>query len=391
MGSLTADQPVDHLVARSRLPAPGGVAEVAPAIVDRGQLVAQRVGGDEVLVDDARVVGQLREPRRPAGVVGPLAQLARAEVRRLLRDTHLVGVAEQREEVVGMVLHGRLLAGLGHLAVEDRGHGEDGVLVHVRGVGVPGALAGEAGEVGEPPGVDVRLPVHEHLDRERVERHEHDRGRRGALRVPHPRVAGGDEARGVRREQEHEAEQDRGQAEDGADRPQQLGPRVGDGEPGADGGAQREGRCGRPAEPPYEREREHGEQAADEHEVDDPPGAPVDQGGERLDGEQDQARDEQDHEREGDDAPACDVVRGEERGVAAQHVQQRLGEGQRGERGEMHPGAPERARSSVDWCRGRGRAHRGRAWYSTRMPEGRTSRRSTSNDSPSARSKKASS
>ena len=104
-------------------------------------------------------------------------------------------------------------------------------------------------------------------------------------------------------------------------------------------------------------------------------------------GEQDQAGTEQHHQRERDDAPARDVVGGEERGIAAQDVEQRLRERQRGERDQMQTGTPERTQPTVFAGRRCGGAHRGRAWYSTRVPEGRTSRRSISNASPSARSK----
>ena len=78
---------------------------------------------------------------------------------------------------------------------------------------------------------------------------------------------------------------------------------------------------------------------------------------------------------------------GEERRVAPEDVEQRLREGQRGERDQMQTGTPERTQPTVFAGRRRGGAHRGRAWYSTRVPEGRTSRRSMSNASPSARSK----
>ena len=81
-----------------------------------------------------------------------------------------------------------------------------------------------------------------------------------------------------------------------------------------------------------------------------------------LDGQQDQSGDEQHRQREGDDAPARDVVRGEERGIATEDVEQRLGEGQRGECDQVHSGAPERAQPTLvagDRCGG---AHRGRAW-----------------------------
>ncbi len=74
---LAAREPGQDPVARHRVPAPLGVAEVAPAVVDRGQPLAQRVGRHKVGVDDARVVGQLREPGGAAGIVGPLAQAAR--------------------------------------------------------------------------------------------------------------------------------------------------------------------------------------------------------------------------------------------------------------------------------------------------------------------------
>ncbi len=74
-------------------------AEVAPRRRDRGQLVREVLGEDEVAVDD-REVGEQRADALGERLSIRIAELGRAEMRLRLVDVQVVGAAEQREEVV---------------------------------------------------------------------------------------------------------------------------------------------------------------------------------------------------------------------------------------------------------------------------------------------------
>jgi hypothetical protein len=71
-------------------------------------------------------------------------------------------------------------------------------------------------------------------------------------------------------------------------------------------------------------------------------GAPVREGGERLDTKQNQGGTKDHDQRERHHAPACDVMGCEERRIAAEHVKQRQGDRQRGNPDQMHTRARQR-------------------------------------------------
>ena len=81
---------------------PAALAEVAPGRGDRGKLVGEVGGEDEVPVDD-REVGEQRADALGKRVPVRVAELGRAEVRLRLVDVQVVGAAEQGEEVVRVV------------------------------------------------------------------------------------------------------------------------------------------------------------------------------------------------------------------------------------------------------------------------------------------------
>ena len=116
---------------------------------------------------------------------------------------------------------------------------------------------------------------------------------------------------------------------------------------------------GESAEREGSRERQHGprigrapqslkdddrDERSDERRVHDGTGPVVRPRHERLEGQQDRRRHENDREREKNDVPARRVTRREELGVAAEQVEERLRERKRAQRAEME--RPEEAQSA---------------------------------------------
>src|SRR6266516_2397622 len=103
-----------------------------------------------------------------------LAEPLRAEPCLRLGHHQPVAPAEQREQVVRIVLDDRERAALGWVPGQDRGNGERGRGGHGRGVAEPDRAAGQAGEVRETAGVDLALRVLEVDYRKLVEEEEDD-------------------------------------------------------------------------------------------------------------------------------------------------------------------------------------------------------------------------
>ena len=190
--------------------------EVVPWLVGKQhveEVEARRPAGperpDELVPGAQRVVGalgrRLRERDRPLGAVGPreavprgpgvveqtphpgadahvgplavLAEGLRAQPGHGLGDVHVVGAAEQREEVVRVARRGLDRTGaIRMVAGEDGGHGHLRVAGDGRGVAVPGRVVGQRGEVGEQLGVDVSRTVEQRHLGELVH-HDHDHAR----------------------------------------------------------------------------------------------------------------------------------------------------------------------------------------------------------------------
>ena len=129
----------------------GTVAESAPAISDRGQFGPEGSGQDAVHVRDTGVVEEASVaigPRHAPMRLGAVP--CRAESRHRLRDLEGVALAEECEEVLGMIRECRKLTRRRH---SSRHHCRDrlgGELVHGRGTRIPDAVSCEPPEVRVP-------------------------------------------------------------------------------------------------------------------------------------------------------------------------------------------------------------------------------------------------
>jgi hypothetical protein len=259
-------------------------------------------------------------------------------VRLLVDDMELRRTAEEREQVLPVIGVDRELAGLGEPAGEDRRDRVRRAFAHSRGVLEPGRTAGEAGEVREADRVDAPLRVEQRVDRQLVERDQHD-GRARPLACSLRRVRGAREPRDVRVEQEQrEEEQRRGcehrQREPGRASVQvELGRRRAD----RDGDGHEQPAGGARAADRLQHEQRH--EAGDEDRVNGPAQAPAEQ---RLQPEQDRGRDEEEHEPEHDRVPAGRAAGREELAVLAEQVEERLRDRERPEDEEVQPGQPPR-------------------------------------------------
>src|SRR5215213_2116625 len=122
---------------------------------------------------------------------------------------------------------------------------------------------------------------------------------------------------------------------------------------------------------------------------------PAEQPEQQLDPEAHERRQQDQQHRERDDVEARGAARREELRVVPEQVEERLGDGEGPEDGEVRE-MPERLPDEAGPLLRLGRAVRGhqpfgRAWYRTRVPDSRRSERSTSNDSSRQPSKKPSS
>ena len=153
-----------------------GAAEVLPGVRDRRQPGLEPLRQHEIAVDDLQIVGERGDPVRER-VVAALAELLRTELRHRLVGIHRVAAAEQREDVVRVVLRDREQARLRVLAGQDGRNGVGGVLVNRVRVPVPGRRRGERREVREAPGVDQVIRPEQGRLGELVENHEDDRHR----------------------------------------------------------------------------------------------------------------------------------------------------------------------------------------------------------------------
>ena len=112
----------------------------------------ERPAEDPIHVADADVVQQAAIPvdeRRCQARLGAIA--GRAEAGDLFVDAEVVALAEEREEIVGVVREGRQRAvHRGRCPVDDRRDRVRRVLADRRRTGVPGALAREPREVWIP-------------------------------------------------------------------------------------------------------------------------------------------------------------------------------------------------------------------------------------------------
>ena len=183
--------------------------EAAPAVRDRRDTAGEIVRQQLVQVDDAGVLGErggaVTERALEVG-----AERGRAKVRLLVGDMELRRAAEEREQVLAVVGVDRELAGLREAAGEDRRDCVRRPFADGRRVLEPGRAPGEPGEVREPRRVDLPVGVEQRVDRQLVERDQHD-WRAWPLARSLRRLGREREPRDVRVEQEQgEKEQRRG-------------------------------------------------------------------------------------------------------------------------------------------------------------------------------------
>ena len=394
-------------------PPPPAAAEIAPGLRDGVQVLLDPGRGHHVLVDQAEVVGHRPDPVGERLVLARvLAEVARADRGGLLADVHRVALAEDGEDGVGVVGgRGQPLVLLRVVAVHDgRPCAAGGVVDRVR-VREPGAAPGQLGEAGEALRVDLALGVHDRDAGELVEPEEHDRRVRSALDVLGLGVTRGDDVRHGRHEQEQDQQEQGRRREHAQEGAHGLGARVAEGQQGPD--AQRQHQQHQRAAEGVLEELDHtqGGQQRHEHQVHHLTCGLGHQTDQELDQDADQRRAHHHEKGEHDDVARAGAARGEELGVLAQDVEQRLAQRERGQHRQVQEGPGQRrgleslARLlwSLGCVRGGGlpAAHQpsvavrsigeplplGRAKYSSRVPDARRSRRSTSNAPASTRSK----
>ena len=334
-----------HLRQRLALELAAGVgAEVPPRLVDRRQLPLERRRRDEVQVDDSRVRVERRETRPDARRLA-VADLRGAQPRLRLRDLHPVAVREQREEVVRVVLRDGYRAGDRRIAGQDHRDG-DGRGRRKRGrVAEPRRRPRESREVREALRIDVPVRLEQVVDRELVEEQVDDRRRgrdRRSARVDRLRKH---ELLDLRIEEKGDEEDQRRAGEDRQKRPHEGHTPGRDGERDAD--RNRAGDQEERAVDVAPLERLHAEdrgEKAEEHVVEHDGIASRDELDDDLDREQQERRHERDGEREEDDVAGRRAAHGEELGVLAEDVEERLRE-RKARDGEQLSTANRRARA----------------------------------------------
>ena len=145
------------------------VREPSPTLIDRRQ--ARSPVGRKRLVAEHHpgIAEHLRE-----GAVDRGTQIRRTERRELLAGIDPVTVAQQREQVPGVIGSGRCRGVLHDLARQDRRHGLGGVGVVGHRVAVPDRRIRQAGEVGEALLGDGAVGPEERGGRQLVEDDHHD-------------------------------------------------------------------------------------------------------------------------------------------------------------------------------------------------------------------------
>ena len=311
--------------------------EVAPAVRDRRDAAGEVVRQQLVQVDDARVLGQ-RGRAVTERALEVRAERGRTEVRLLVGDVELRGTAEEREQVLPVVGVDRELAGLREAAGEDRRDRVRRPFADRGCVLEPGRAACEPSEVREANRVDAAVRVEQRVDRQLVERDQHD-GRVGPLACCLRGLRGEREPRDVRIEQEQREEEERRGGEHGQREPGRACAQVELGRAGAerDGDGHEQPAGSARAADRLQHEQRH--QAGDEDGVHDPAQAPAEQ---ILQPEQDRRRHEQEHEREHDRVPAGRAAGGEELAVLAEQVEERLRDRERPEHEQVQAGQPPR-------------------------------------------------
>ena len=299
-----------------------------------------------------------------------------------------------------MVARDRLFVLLGQVAVHDRRLRALGGVVDRVGVLEPGRAVGELREAGVALPVELPVLVDQRVDRQLVEQDDHDRRLGDAADRPGARLVGERELRDRAAEEEQGEEHERRRREDVQERAHRLGSQPEERGGGAD------------------RHRQHdqddvrrvdrllqslgGDQRHEARDQDDVGGAPrtaAGQAHEQLDPEQQQRRQHHEQDGEGDDVEARRAAGGEELGVVLQQVEERLGDREAPQHGQvqvgpgglLHEAALGAALRFLDRSFGGAHPALGRAWYRTRVPDSRRSERSTSNASARQRSKKLSS
>jgi hypothetical protein len=166
-----------------------------------------------------------------------------------------------------------------------------------------------------------------------------------------------------RDEQEEDEEDDRGAGQHGAQRAHRLDAGVGGGgQPGEDHGAGPEGSGARGPEVLEHLQGQRRDQQRDEGHEHRAPCALTEPAGQPHHEAEHERREEHEPHREGDDVAPGLAAGGEELGIAAQQVEQRLGHGQRPQRRQVARGdeaaRPRPARGRAPAARGAGvRAH----------------------------------
>ena len=262
-----------------------------------------------------------------------LADVARAELRLRLDDVHPVALAEQREKVVGVVLVDGERAFLRVPPGQKRRHGNRRRARDGGHVAEPERALRQTREVGKTAGVDVAVRVLERDRRELVEEQEDDRCRVADRRGGGAGLGVREDERVYRRPEQEDREEDGRRR--GEDRQEPArGPHAPDGECEADPDRDRaHDQRRRPAEAgPLQRlDAEDRAEGGQEDQVQDESRLATDELDEYLDGEQDESRDEDDDEPEQEDVAGRGAVRGEELGVLAEDVEERLREGEAGD------------------------------------------------------------
>ena len=236
-----------------------------------------------------------------------------------------------------MVAKDRQRALLRLLPGEDRRHRDRRRRRQGRGVSEPGRAGGELREVREPLGVDCAVALLEVDHRELVEEQEDDGRRRAHADRSRLRVTARDhELRGRRVEQEEREKEERRRPEHGQERARRAPAPGRHGDPDTD-----EHRAGDQHSRPVDAralerlDTEDRAEEAEEDQVQHLRGDLADERDQELDGEQHEGWPERDDEREEHDVGRRRAAHGEELGVLAEQVEQRLREREPGRRQEL--------------------------------------------------------
>ena len=151
--------------------------EVGPGLRYRWERPGQIIRQHRLEPDDAEITQHRAEPRQDAGTLDR-AKHRRAEAGERLDHLQAVARPEQREEIIGVVVHRRQPAALRVAPGQDGGQRETGGGADRARVAEPGRLVRQRREVGISGPVDGAVAVEERGERQLIEDHHNNRRRR---------------------------------------------------------------------------------------------------------------------------------------------------------------------------------------------------------------------